>query len=292
MRIPLVLVLVLSGYVAAAQTQGQQPPIVRIPSGKGVMFGSLYAAEGGGPRPTILLMHGHPGGPVLGRTGGVLDLAVPLQRAGFTVVVFNFSGAWGSSGTYGLAQRIADVKAAMEFLRTSAARMKVDLPKISLVGHSAGGFNALLASVEEPDVQCTVGIAPANFGAIVADPLKKATDAATAGTGAPSGLDEPSPGLSGYTNRDFLREIVTNQPRFEVAARMGPLKGRPLLIVQAKQDATVLAAHVAQYVTAARAVGAAPFDHVEIDADHNFTPDVSRKELADVVVGWMAKHCK
>src|SRR5688572_23280083 len=142
-RLPLVLALVISGCIAAAaQTQPQQPPVVRIPSGKAVMFGSLYPAEGGGPRPTILLLHGHPGGSVLGRVGGVLDLAVPLQRAGFTVVVFNFSGAWGSSGTYGLPQRIEDVKAAMEFLRSAAARTKVELPKVSIVGHSAGGFNA------------------------------------------------------------------------------------------------------------------------------------------------------
>jgi uncharacterized protein len=289
-RLSLILVLVLSGYIpAAAQTQAAPPPAVRIPSGKAVMFGSLYPAEGGGPRPTILLLHGHPGGSVLGRVGGVLDLAVPLQRAGFNVVVFNFRGAWGSSGTYGLPQRIEDVKAAMEFAR--AEKMNVDPAKVSLVGHSAGGFNALLASVEEPNIHCTAGIAPANLGGIIAEPIKKLLGAGAAVPGRPA-LDVPVLGLSGYTEGDFLREIATNQPRFDVAARMGPLKGRPLLIVQATQDTTVRAEHVTQYVAAARAVGAAPFNHVQIDADHNFTLDGNRKELADVVAGWMTRHCK
>jgi hypothetical protein len=124
--------------------------------------------------------------------------------------------------------------------------------------------------------------------------LKKAIDGATTGAPAVDGseLDEATLGLSGYTARDALREIVANQPRFDVAARMGPLKGRPLLIVQATQDVIIRAANVAQYVEAARAVQAAPFDHVLIDADHNFAGDGNRKELAAVVVGWMTRHCK
>lgn len=293
----LAVILVLSVYLdAAARTQPPVPPVVSIPSGSAVMFGASYAAEGPGPHPTVLLLHGHPGGSLLGRSGAtsnVLELAYPLQRAGFNVVVFNFRGAWGSGGTYGFPHRIEDVKAAVEFVRNDAARLKAATGKISLVGHSAGGFNALVASVEDSSIRCTVGIAPANYGPILAGPLKKAAEA-TAGTPAveDSELDRPTPGLGGYTGRDAVREILANQPRFDVASRMAPLKGRPLLIVQANQDVIIRAPNVAQYVEAARAAGAAPFDHVQIDADHNFGSDGSRKELADAVVGWMTKHCK
>jgi fermentation-respiration switch protein FrsA (DUF1100 family) len=99
-------------------------------------------------------------------------------------------------------------------------------------------------------------------------------------------------GLSGYTGRDQRREIVANQPRFDVASRMGTLKGRPLLIVQAKQDETVPADDIVAYVDAARSFGAAPFAHIVIDANHNFTLERPRKELASEVVSWVTKYCR
>ena len=49
---------------------------------------------------------------------------------------------------------------------------------------------------------------------------------------------------------------------------------------------------IAAYVSGAQSAGAAPFDHVMIDANHNFTLDGTRKELASTVVGWVSRHCR
>jgi fermentation-respiration switch protein FrsA (DUF1100 family) len=73
---------------------------------------------------------------------------------------------------------------------------------------------------------------------------------------------------------------------------MQSFKARPLLIVQGKRDQTVPADEVKPYVDAARAVAAQPFDHVLIDADHAFTLEGTRGELATAVMSWLTAHCR
>src|SRR5437667_7165468 len=109
MRTALAIVIVLLAQVPAG-TQTVTAEVVRIPSGNAVMFGSMFVAHGAGPRPTIILLNGHPGAPVVATLQNVLELAQPLQRAGFNVLAFNFRGAWGSGGSYGMIARIEDVK--------------------------------------------------------------------------------------------------------------------------------------------------------------------------------------
>jgi hypothetical protein len=57
------------------------------------------------------------------------------------------------------------------------------------------------------------------------------------------------------------------------------------------QDETVPAGDVQAYVDVARTVGAEPFDHIQIDANHTFRLDGNRPELASVVVSWLTGHC-
>src|SRR5262245_42994032 len=144
MRPALVIAIVLLVQVkSGAQTVTAE--IVRIPSGNAVMFGSMFVGQGARPHPTVILLNGHPGAPVVGMLQNVLELAQPLQRVGFNVVAFNFRGAWGSGGTYSMVARIEDVRSAMAFIRSRAARYDVDLERLTVVGWSMGGFNALVA---------------------------------------------------------------------------------------------------------------------------------------------------
>ena len=271
---------------AAAQTAKVET--VRVPSSDAVMFGTIYLAEGAGPRPTVLLLTGTPGSPLFGfgqpRSQNVLELAEPMRHAGFNVLTMNFRGSFGSGGRYGLVARIEDVNAALAFVRAQAATYNVDTARLTVVGWSAGGFDALLTAIEDPSRRCAVAIAPADYGARRAEQIRGQTTE-------PPNLDEAMIGLGGVTLRDLRREVLENQPRFDVVSRMEPLKGRPLLIVQAAQDQSVPADDVNAYVAAARAAGAAPFDHVIIDANHRFDLEGNRAELASVVVSWITKHC-
>ena len=52
--------------------------------------GVVYLANGAGPHPTVVLLHGFPG------NEKNLDLAQALRRDGFNVLFFHYRGAWGS----------------------------------------------------------------------------------------------------------------------------------------------------------------------------------------------------
>jgi dienelactone hydrolase len=215
----------------------------------------------------------------------VLQLAEPIRSAGFNVLAINFRGSWGSGGRYGLVTRIEDVKAALAFARSQSATYNVDTSHLLVVGWSMGGFNALVAGVEDPAIACTVALAPANYGSRRVERIRQEM-------AEPPDLDQTVAGLSGFTNRELRREVLASQARIDVATRMEGLAGRPLLIVQAKQDATVPADDVGEYVAAARGTHASPFDHVMIDANHAFTLEGNRSELASVVTSWISRHCR
>jgi dipeptidyl aminopeptidase/acylaminoacyl peptidase len=215
-----------------------------------------------------------------GRTN-VLELAQPLQNAGFNVLAFNYRGAWGSGGSYSLANRIEDVKAAMAFVKGAGGQFGVDSARLTVIGHSLGGLNALLQSADQSDTKCTVALAPVYLGAKMLSGAQAWTPSANA-----------VGGLGGYSDRDLRLDILSNQPRLDVATRLDKLKQQPLLIVEAKRDAEVKAEDVGVYVSVAQSTGVAPFDHVTIDANHNFTLEGNRKELASTVVGWVSKHCR
>ncbi|MDY4105243.1 MAG: hypothetical protein SOY37_06675, partial [Oscillospiraceae bacterium] len=75
---------------------------ILIPGRRGRLLSVLYTAAGEGLHPTVLLLHGIPG------WERNLDLAQALRRAGFHVLVFHYSGSWGSDGTYSLAHVLED----------------------------------------------------------------------------------------------------------------------------------------------------------------------------------------
>src|SRR5919206_2429948 len=99
-------------------------PVVQDPPGDDVQFsdsaasvgimsdgarmnGLVYVAQGRGPHPIAILLHGQPG------DERNLDLAHALRRAGWNVLFFHYRGAWGSEGRYSYRHQVADVRAAL-----------------------------------------------------------------------------------------------------------------------------------------------------------------------------------
>ncbi len=134
------------------------------------MSGLIYLANGPGPHPTVVILHGFPG------NEKNLDLAQAIRRSGFNVVFFHYRGSWGSEGTFSLLQIDDDALAALNFLRDPevAQRFRVDISKLSLLGHSMGGFGALSAGHLYSTVVCVGAMSPANFAVYAADINAKA----------------------------------------------------------------------------------------------------------------------
>lgn len=249
---------------------------LQIDSAGAMMVGHLYTANGPGPHPTVVMLHGFPG------NEKNLDTAQTLRRAGFNTLYFHYRGAWGSGGDYSLRHVTEDAKAAVVFIQEKgrAGAWRIDPDRISLVGHSLGGFNALITGAQNSAIHCTVAAAPADMINFVesADPEMVVSAAA----------NTPVPGLKDYSFADLLNETLADKPTFNLISKMSAFKGRALMIVSGDRDNVVPPA--GQHALADAAVGASPFKHAVLDGDHGFS--WSRILFNRTITDWMITHCR
>jgi dienelactone hydrolase len=81
-------------------------------------------------------------------------------------MTFHYRGSWGSEGTFSFAHAIEDVPVAVQLLRTPRMRRhcRVDGERLVLIGHSMGGFAALLDAATSPAVKAVASLATFDFG--------------------------------------------------------------------------------------------------------------------------------
>ena len=224
------------------------------------LLGILYLARGNDPKPTVLLLHGCPG---LEKN---LDLAVRLREAGWNSLVFHYRGCWGSAGRYDLLSIPRDVTAAVDYL---AGCPRVDLGRIAVLGHSLGGWAALVTAATEPRLRAVaVCGAPARLGAVLRL--------------SPAVIDAEFTRFLAATPEEFAGQMAVVAERTDALAAAGAIGPRPLLVVHGTADRWVP-------VTQARELrerAGSCCRYVEVQgADHAFS--WHRAELADLVVGWL-----
>ncbi len=174
---------------------------VGIASGESYMVGIVYVAQGAGPHPLVILLHGYPG------DERNADLAQSLRRAGYDVLIFHYRGAWGSQGKFSFSNALEDVGSALAEARTAsfAKRFRADPSRVVLVGHSMGGFLAITVASEDPGVRCVASLAGANLGLLgraAANPDRRAEFEKTLG-----GWSGPIRGASG---KKLVAELMKN----------------------------------------------------------------------------------
>jgi dipeptidyl aminopeptidase/acylaminoacyl peptidase len=231
------------------------------------LIGTLYLARGEDPKPTVLLLHGCPG---LEKN---LDLAVLLRDRGWNSLLFHYRGCWGSAGRYDLRTVPRDVIAAVDYLTGCPA---VNSGRIAVVGHSMGGWAAIVTASVEPRLRAVaVYGAPARLGASVRlDPESGRLD--------PERVENEFTGFLAATPAEFAAQLD------EVARRMDPLEAvaaispRPLLIVHGTEDRWVPVAQAREL----RARAGPSCRYAEVDgADHAFS--WHRTGLRELIADWL-----
>jgi pimeloyl-ACP methyl ester carboxylesterase len=190
-----------------------------------------------------------------------------LRDRGWNAVVFHYRGCWGSAGRYDLRTIGRDVRAAVDHLQAGGFP-GVDPGRIAVVGHSLGGWAAILAAAADQRLRAAVTCgAPAGLGA-----LQLTADA----------LDREIIRFLATTPAEFLSQ------RDEVGTRPGPLdvvasiSPRPLLVIHGSDDEWVPADHGRSLYERARE----PRSYVEMaGANHAFA--WHRAALRDLITGWL-----
>lgn len=280
-----------SGHPATndpADVDPAYPPAMieaKFESGGSVLSGLVYVANGPGPHPTTVFLHGFPG------NERNLDLAQALRRAGTNAVYFTYRGAWGNGGGFSPEHTLEDAAAVLATVRDStwAARTRSDPDRVALVGHSFGGFVGTLTTARDPAVRCYAHLAGANIGALGL----AARDDPSVGEAirASFGLDlAVSGGAIDATADTLLLQIESRSEAYLTPAYAADLASRSLLVVAGTRDETTpKEMHHDPFVNALARAGADRVTEVVYDDDHSFS--AHRIDLARRLVDWQAAEC-
>ncbi len=253
-------------------------------SGDAGLNAILYESQGPGPHPTVVLLHGFPG------NERNLDLAQAIRRAGWNVVFFHYRGAWGSGGTFTFLHVLEDVEAVVDAISRPAfaADHRIDPARIALVGHSMGGFAALVAGAELERVRCVASISGANLGAMartIGSMPERAADFAKT-------LDGWSGPIRGPGGAALVAELVRYAERFDTTSHASALARKGVLLIAGGRDRVTPATfHHEPLAEALRAADARSLATTIFEqADHAYSGH--RIALARRVIGWLETDCE
>ncbi len=238
----------------------------------------MLVAEGEGPHPVAVFLHGLPG------NENNFDMAHAVRRAGWNALHFHFRGSWGSEGDYSVAHVIEDARSAIDFARSPAAKaLRCDPAKIAVIGHSTGGFAALLAGTGDPALLGVASLTGFNFGAMGSrmakdEGLKNLWLNAFRGAIAP---------LKGTTADGLIAEMIDNAQAWNLESSVKRLtRMRVLLIWCAKDYVSLPEIHHHPLVRAFEATEReAPLEVSRFETDHYFSGP--RVELATELIRWL-----
>jgi uncharacterized protein len=268
----------------------------------------FFLAGGGGPKPTMLLLHGLPG------NERNLDLAQAVRRAGWNVLTFTYRGAWGSEGTFSIQHALEDTLGALGFLRSLQARMDygIDTSRIVVAGHSMGGYMAAhvaardrlgcLASaraarsepagalaIEGRRLAASPCSSPPLAGVILLDAWdigKTAREVNAAGArgraGFAAAMDDIGHSLGPITAADLADELCRRGEAWDLRALAPRLARLPVLTIYATHG---IAAENKAFAEALQGRAGARVTAVELASDHAFAD--KRVALAAEVVRWL-----
>jgi uncharacterized protein len=249
-----------------------------IPSHGSTLLGVFYLAAGSGPHPTVVLFHGFPG------FEQNLDLAQSMRARGWNVLAMHYRGSWGVKGDFSFEHCAEDADAQVQFVLNpeNAARYRVDVGRVIVIGHSMGGFMAASATAHNKQIAGAVLISAWNIGADFeirhhAGNETPSIEKEAEGLGDHNDL-APLAGTSGLA---LAREIYDHKSALNFNNLASAIAPRPALIITSNEG---LAPSDHALADALRNAGDGHVTERHWDTDHSYSGE--RAELADAILEW------
>ncbi|GAB3825933.1 alpha/beta hydrolase family protein [Dactylosporangium cerinum] len=255
-------------------------PAVTFTSGGETLAGVLHLPAGAGPHPVVVLLHGFPG------NERNFDLAQALRRAGHAALVFHYRGSWGMGGDYSWRHVLQDAATVVAAVRDNdfAATHRLDPARVAVVGHSLGGFAALMTAAADPGVRAAVSVAGFDLGTaagLCADPAVRAEVVEALGS-------DLLP-LRGTSGEALVAELVAAGPAWRLAGLAPAFEDRPVLLVGTGRDPVT--PHELHHSPLVQVYGSRPrirLEHLVFPTDHALSDH--RLELAATVIDFVDRH--
>jgi pimeloyl-ACP methyl ester carboxylesterase len=247
-------------------------------SGGQILNGVGLLTSGRGPNPAVILLHGFPG------YERNFDLGHFYRRSGWNVFIFHYRGAWGSPGSFSFAHAIEDVASAIQFVctPTSCEAHRTDPDRIVVMGHSFGGFAALMSAILDDRVKAVASLAGFSPGAFATTLTNESSI-----TSATELFSENLKPLHGASASGLVTELLGNQKKWDLTTQASILARRAILLVGAsKDDIAPPELHHEPLVRAIQREQSHRLHSRIVEADHVFSN--KRLALARYTLKWMS----
>jgi pimeloyl-ACP methyl ester carboxylesterase len=270
-------------WITFQQVVSQIQPIkINLNSNGNKLNADVYPGSSDKFIPTLILMHGFPGG-----EGDLFGLGKNLSPNGVNVLIFNNQGAWSSEGEFSFEACMQDVGSAINFLRQkdNIERFKIDTSNIIVGGYSNGAAMTLIAAVYNPEIKRIISIAGADESIILRKQLADSSfrimfEQGLKQTAYPNGPIKFNPEL-------HQKYLFSNLDRFDLYKHAEALKNRDILFIGGWHDQ--MAETEEQILPLLIKLKNLDADNIEIrlfNTDHYFK-NTNRDELTQIILNWI-----
>lgn len=262
----------------------EYPPGVRsviFTSEEKKLLGTILTANGKGPNPAVLLLHGFPG------NENNFDLAQSIRRAGYTVVFFHYRGLWGSEGNFSFSNALKDTENVITQLMEMPPKndFRLDPSDITLIGHSMGGWLAMMNGRNFPEIKRIAFLAGFNFGYFASlmlnnDEFIEITK---------QSLVE-SENYLGTCKADILYdEMIRNMTEWDLTTYSEALSKKDILMAGARLDEMApVPFHHVPLLNSLQTQGIKSLKETIINSGHSFSG--KRIELQKLAIDWLLRR--
>lgn len=247
------------------------------------LIGTFFHAGGEDLKPLLILLHGFPGNETN------FDVAHAARRSGYNVLVFHYRGSWGSSGEYSWKNCIDDTETIMQYISKDEVceKLKFDKEKIVFVGHSMGGFAAMMHAINYPRVNNIAFLAGYNNGygsKIISQKVEYIAEAVKR-------MNEGAALLTGTTGKQLWEEMFKNRDSWDLITFSKKLADKNILMVGAEFDTTApVEMHHKPLAEALKKAGCDNLEDHILKTGHSFSD--KRIKLTEIVINWLNSSVK